>query len=482
MKICLIYPRTINLDFFPLGIGYIAGVLEEKGHEVYLFDATREDNFTDTLKGIRPGLIGISVTTPAAGLTNYFINNIKNILPHTPIVCGGIHPSVFKEQFLKEMGIDFVIYGEGENTISELCEKLQNPDGDISAIQGLIYRRNGSVYKNQPRALISDLDTIAFPARHKVNFKRYLCPPGVIRGVWLERSTNIMTSRGCYGECVYCSSNYLFERKIRRRSVDNVIKEIELLANNYNIDGLFIMDDTFLINKKWIFEFVEKLKTKKFKIKWTCYGRVDSVSEDMLKAIKEAGCIQVEFGVESCSNRILTEIKKGTNVDQIRNAFEIARKSKLRTLGNFMIGFPTETVEEIEETINISKAINPDFATCYYATPYPGSEFYEYSVKENLILERDFSKWYVRDSNIWKSDIPWDKLQYLRRKFLRNFRRKNIYFFIRNYRYLFKLLLLLLKNPYALYLALRDSLIRYRCIDDFLYSFMSYNNQKGAKK
>jgi radical SAM superfamily enzyme YgiQ (UPF0313 family) len=242
------------------------------------------------------------------------------------------------------------------------------------------------------------------------------------------------------------------------------------------------MDDTFLIDRKWIAEFSEVFKKKKFGIKWSCYGRADTVSKEMFKMIKDAGCIQVEFGVESGSDRVLSYIKKGMTINDIKRVFSLAKGSGLRTLGMFMMGFPTETKEEVEETIRKAKEINPDFATCYYATPYPGSEFYEYVRKNGLITDNDYSNWYVRNVGIWKADLPWSQLVKLHVKFLKTFRVKNTYFFIKNYRFLFRLLVLVLSDPSACVSAFKDVIFKYKCFDEFLYSFLAHRRKNVVNK
>jgi anaerobic magnesium-protoporphyrin IX monomethyl ester cyclase len=262
--------------------------------------------------------------------------------------------------------------------------------------------RNGKIIINPPRKLIENLDSLPFPARELVNYNTYLQPPGLIRGIWTNRCGNITTSRGCPGRCTYCGVNYLWGDTYRRRSVDNVLEEIDLMVSKYDLDGLYFMDDTFLMGSKWIEEFSEKFITRKYDFKWACYGRVDTVNEGMLKAVKRAGCVQVEYGIESCSERVLNKIKKRTNFKQISESIKMTKDIGIRALGSFIFGFPDDSIADLKETITSSSKIGLDFVTCYFATPYPGSEFYEQAVKENRILEHNMSNWYVRNNNIWK--------------------------------------------------------------------------------
>ena len=474
-KVCLIYPRDINLNFFPLGIGYVAASLIKNNHDVTLLDiAERDLNLLNKLKVHKPDIVGISIVTPQLKLAEMAINRIKNVMPDVPIVAGGIHPSYFKDEFLSEFNVDYVVYGEGEGTMCELCESLKHDSGNLSHIYGLVFKdRNGKIIINPPRKLIENLDSLPFPARELVNYNTYLQPPGLIRGIWTNRCGNITTSRGCPGRCTYCGVNYLWGDTYRRRSVDNVLEEIDLMVSKYDLDGLYFMDDTFLMGSKWIEEFSEKFITRKYDFKWACYGRVDTVNEGMLKAVKRAGCVQVEYGIESCSERVLNKIKKRTNFKQISESIKMTKDIGIRALGSFIFGFPDDSIADLKETITSSSKIGLDFVTCYFATPYPGSEFYEQAVKENRILEHNMSNWYVRNNNIWKVKLDQETLLAYRNMFLKTHRYNNILFFLKNPGFLIKLLLFMLKNYNALLKSVAR-IIKERCFDDFGYYFYTY--------
>lgn len=480
-NVCLIYPRDINLNFFPLGVGYVASYLREKNHTVTLLDLSESDiHLLEKLKGRKIDVVGLSITTPQLGLTDKIIALLKKIIPKTPIVAGGIHPSYYKDKFLEEHSVDYVIYGEGEITMNELCNALESNDTNFSGINGLIFRDNETVRINPPRELIPDMNILPFPARDLVNYETYLQPPGLIRGIWTNRCGNITTSRGCPGRCTFCGVNYLWECKFRRRTVDNVIQEIDLLVDKYNIDGLYFMDDTFLMNKRWIEEFTEKYLNKNYKLKMTCYGRVDTVNEDILKAIKKTGMLQVEYGIESCSERVLGRIKKKTDIRQIKKAIKMTKDVGIRALGSFIFGFPEDNEEDLQASIDIASELNLDFTTCYFATPYPASELYEQAISEDRIIENDMSRWYVRNNNIWIVNLDKDTLNNYRQKFLKKCRYRNILYFIKNPFYFLKLSLFMLENYNALFKSMRDSFSA-RCFDDFGYYFYThiFNNSKN---
>ncbi len=470
-KACLIYPRDLNLNFFPLGLGYVGSFLKEKGHAVTFLDITKHEvGLLSRLKSNPPDIAGLSVTTPQLSLARTVIRNIRALFPKTKIVAGGIHPSYFKERFIRENNVDFVVYGEGEITMDELCRSI--PGGDFSRIKGLIYKEGDRIIVNPPRELVSDLDTLPPPLREAVNYETYLRPPGLIRGLWTKRSANLATSRGCPGRCTYCGVNYLWGTKYRRRSTDNVLKEIDVLVDRYHVDGLYFMDDTFLMNEQWIREFCEKLKKRRYRLTWSCYGRIDTVTPGMLGAIREAGCVQVEYGIESCSDRVLAAIDKKVNVLRIKDVVRMTKKAGLRVLGSFVMGLPEEDENDLEKSIGTASALNLDFVTCYFATPYPGSQLFERAVAENRIVETDLSRWYIRNAGIWRVNLDPDTLARYRSRFLKKYRLRNVLFFVKKPVFIIRVLFLLAANVGALSRAIFDSL-KIRSLDDLGYFFYS---------
>lgn len=471
-KVCLIYPRDLNLDFFPLGIGYVASSLIKNNHDVTLLDIKENDiPLLDRLRELKPDIVGISITTPQLKLARMAVNRIRQVISGVPIVAGGIHPSYFKSIFLSEFDIDYVIYGEGEVTMCQLCEAIKSDSYSLASINGLIFKdKNGKIIVNPPRDLIKDLNSIPFPARQLVNYQTYLQPPGLIRGIWTNKCGNITTSRGCPGRCTFCGVNYLYGNTYRRRSVENVLEEIDLMVSEYVIDGLYFMDDTFLMDTKWVEEFTEKFIARKYNLKWSCYGRVDTVNEKMLKAIKKAGCVQTEYGIESCSESVLKCIKKRTSFEQIAKAVKMTKDNGLRALGSFIFGFPDDSEEDLAQTIALAAKVKLDFLTCYIATPYPGSELYEQAVKENRVLEPDMSNWYVRNSGIWKVNLDEKTILKYRNILLKSYRYRNTLFFLKNPVFLLKLCGFMLKNYKALFKSLSLA-IKEKCFDDLGYYF-----------
>ncbi len=474
MKIYLLFPRRFAIIFPPLGLFYIAAALEKAGHQVKIKDLFPNSDYDKTIeevKNYQPDWVGVSITTYQFPIAAELISKIKQNIKNTRIVCGGVHATLFSREIIENLDVDFVICGEGELTVVDLCEAISN-NKDFKNIKGLAYNQNGKAIINQPRELIEDLDQVPFPARHLVNFNSYLRPPGVMRGIWMKRGTTIMATRGCPGACTFCGSKIMFGRRIRRRSVANVIEELKLLKENYNIDGLYFVDDTLLANKVWLLEFLEEFCKLNYNLAWGCLSRVNNIDEEIAQALAKAGCKQLEFGVESGSQKVLKNLKKGTTVEQAINAFKIAKKYKIRPSGSFMVGSPGETYEDIDLTYKIVKKLKPAFVTFFYITPYPGTELYDYAKKNNYLKTEDFSKFEVREPGILEINFKKDELVRIRRKLQNSFMLTNIFSYLKNPRFMWNLLIFLIKNFKITFNALK-AFMRTGVFDDLTFGIFS---------
>lgn len=237
------------------------------------------------------------------------------------------------------------------------------------------------------RGYIEDLDSLPFPARHLLPMDKYK-----ILGRKLT-VIHVISSRGCPFQCTFCSSSALCGKRFRARSVENILDEIEEAAEKYKTRHIEFIDDTFTLNRRRIVEFCEEVKKRGLDISWCCSSRVDTIDEDLMKKMKEAGCFIIFFGVESASQRTLDLIGKGITVDRAVKAINWAKKAGIEVLASFVIGFPWETRRDMKETIRFAVKLKPDFAEFSVATPYPGTALYEMAEKEGLIEVRDWSKY-----------------------------------------------------------------------------------------
>lgn len=397
MRATMLNPKVEDVTTMPLGMLYIGATLERDGHTVNAFDPLPTINDTKVIKKLvkwNPDIVGITATTAQMGRALTFSRLIKEMNPNILTVFGGYHVTAHPLEVLKENSVDFVVRNEGEFTMAELCEKLEKKHPDLAAVDGIGYKVKGQLKMNKPRKLIENLDEIPHPARHLLPAEWYLQPPGKIRGYWLERSCTMMASRGCPYFCSFCGSNAVFGRTPRYRSAENVIEEIKLLQEQYKVEGVWFADDEFTINEKWCKEFCDKLAAERLDFVWSCQARVNHGDRTLLESMKKSGCVQIDYGVESGSQKVLNSLRKGTTPQMIREKFKLTKDVGIRTGASHVLGAPGETWDDLKMTYQQVQDIKPHFADFYFLTPLPGSEFYDQAVRNDWIPKTPYSdKW-----------------------------------------------------------------------------------------
>jgi len=309
----------------------------------------------------------------------------KEFNPNILTVIGGPLISSDGERIIKNQYMDVAVQGEGEITFLELIKSFEEEIG-FRDIKGAIYKEGNKVIKNPPRELIQDLDSLPFPARHLLDMEWYSKKNSMIRGCWM-RTTSLMGARGCPFKCIFCASPKTLGNSVRLRSPDNVLDEIEELISKYKIEAIKATEDVFTHDIKWVNEFCDKIIERKLDIKWDCQSRVNAsaINLETLKKMRKAGCIQVEFGVESGSQKVLNTIKKGVVIEQTIEAFDLCREAGIRSMANFIIGHPYETYEDIEKTKQLARRIKADYPEFFISTPLPGTEMYEMAEKNGWL-------------------------------------------------------------------------------------------------
>jgi magnesium-protoporphyrin IX monomethyl ester (oxidative) cyclase len=332
MKVLLIHTKFNYKSYDPpLGLLYIVAVLKQNNINVKILDTSFKGSLNEVFYEIEkysPDVIGIysmTIDMDYAIKISKFAKE-KNVIS----VIGGPHATMLPYETIKYF--DFVVRGEGEFTFLELIKALESKK-DLREINGIIFKRNDKVIENKLREPIKNLDSLPFPARELIEIEKY-----INLFYWLDeidinlRGTSLITSRGCPYNCAFCQPTLrkLFGERIRFRSVDNVIKEIEILISDYKINALHFYDDTFTFNKKWIREFCNKIK--RYDVLWDCSTRVDQVNKEILREMYRAGCRKIEFGVESGSQRILNNIlRKGITFKQAEKAIKEAKEVEILT-------------------------------------------------------------------------------------------------------------------------------------------------------
>ena len=460
MRITLIRPRTGNTFDPPLGLMILSACARQAGYTVQILDPNADDDsFIDAMRLFRPDLIGYSLLTTQVSRARSMQPLIRHNFPGIPSVAGGIHPTALPEWTLRQLDIDYAVRGEGEFSFLHLLDALASGT-DPAGLPGLAVLRDGRLVEGPPPPFIENLDSIPLPDRDSVDFRRYLRPPGNIRGKYLKRATSIITSRGCPFGCTFCSSHGVFGRTVRRRSVGHVMQEIHGLMKDYDIDGLWFLDDTLLESPDWLQELCAEMK--KTGLPWACQAHVRRADEHLFRMMKDAGCCQLEFGVESGSPAVLRRLKKGSTPDDVRRSFAICHRIGIRTLANFMIGVPGETVEDTEMSFRLAREIRPDHVVVTFVTPLPGSELFTESLEKGWLPSiPDFSSdWIIRQTENPAVALAMDAetMKRLRKKFDNAFLWSNIREYFRYPEFVLDVLRHMLLHPRRYWRGIRRAL------------------------
>jgi len=411
MKILLIKPpfseiygqfQSAATEYPPMGLMYVAAVLEKAKHDVKIVDMpaerVSEDGLGKILADFRPELVGITVVTPTVNYS-FKLAELAKKTAGCMVAMGGIHPTTMPGEVIANGSVDFVVRGEGEYTFLELAKILESKNDDLKKCLGLTWKHEKKIVHNADRTMIEDLDELPFPSRRLVNLKNYHYVDAKA-----EPMTTVMTSRGCPGQCIYCDSKHLFGCKFRPRSAKNVADEIELLVNELKIREIHFLDDTFTLNRQRVEEICAEIKKRKLKFVWTCPNgvRVDTITKELLQTMKDAGCYGLAFGVESGDQQILNNVRKGTTLEKIREAFMLCKEVGLETWGFFMFGLPGETEATIKKTIDFAIELDPDVAKFHITVPYPGTELYKQWEAAGYLKEKDWSKYGIHVEPIFE--------------------------------------------------------------------------------
>ncbi|MFH1751766.1 MAG: radical SAM protein [archaeon] len=418
MKLLLINPGYYKLLQLPLSLASIAAFVREKGnHEVKVVDENVGQKLSN-FKDFKPDLVGITSATPLFVDALRCANESKKLFPNALTIIGGIHVTSLPEHTMQNYSeFDFGVVGEGEQTVLELCNHFQEKGKlskeELTGINGLVFKKEGKIIRTPKRELIQNLDDIPIPARDLFEMKEfYTQPRAVIRGI-MKRTIQIMSSRGCPYDCAFCASARMWERKFRFHSPERVIKEIEHLIETYNISALFFVDDTFIANKDRVKRICDLMIERGInkRIVWSCQLRANLVDKEIVDKIKSAGCVQAEFGLESGNERVLSMIKgNSVTIKQNTEAIRICKEAGLRVLANFVVGNPSETREEIIDTLNFIKNNPLNFVHPHIATPFPGSRYWEIAKQQGKINENNVDWTRFQMSQVQNNVVVADKI------------------------------------------------------------------------
>lgn len=422
--------RSYASTQIPINLGYIAASLEQEGANVKVVDFCVnefvEADFISLLKEFNPAIVGFTGMTSSINFVRDIAKLIKQYDSNLLTVLGGVHISAIPKRTMDELPqIDLGVIGEGEETIKEIFW-LKVAGKPLEGIKGTVVRSGGKIEINPLRELIKNVDSIPFPARHLFDVKKYN-KSHVSRGFSRKylKIMELITTRGCPNQCIFCAGHISYGYALRARSYENITAEIDQLIKNYGTNHIAIQDDTFTLNKELVRRLCAYLKDKK--LSWDCNARVNTVDFELLKMMKDSGCKKISFGVESGSPRILKLIKKGITLEQVRAAFAASRKAGIRyTEGTFILGsHPSETEEEVKQTVDLIFELMPDFASLTIICPFPGTEVYRLMDEQKLLDENlDWSKFtFINNTPPFKrlEHLSAEQLVETQRKFLKTY-------------------------------------------------------------
>lgn len=387
------YHKEIEYRYPPLGLGYLASSLRNHFGKNYFEFKIINKRIQREIDIFKPDIVGISSVTQNYNFAKEYakIAKEKNI----SVIMGGVHISMLPESLTSDM--DIGIIGEGEQTIIDLM-KLFEEEGDfannkLGKIQGIIYWNERKIYKIEERELINPLDKIPFPDRSLLN---------------IEKHTYVFSSRGCPYRCSFCASSR-FWNKVRFFSAEYVVNEINELINTYKVNFISFYDDLFIANKQRLKEIVYLLKKEDIpnKVRFSCSCRANLINDDIVKLLKEMNIKSIGMGLESGCDRTLNYLKSGSvSVEDNKKAIRTIKNYRIAANASFVIGSPTETREEIQETLQFIKDNDLDFVDTYILTPFPGTPVWEYAKEKGLVSDdMDWSKLDVAFGSNYKKAI-----------------------------------------------------------------------------
>lgn len=375
---------------YPLGLAYLSSMLSKHSIEhvgVNLWERQlTPQQAIDQIDFAEYDVIGISAYSTQYRYLKELSLLLKKQYPRIPLLCGGPGPTFSTNIILRCTGVDVCVLAEGEITLVELLKNLH----DIGSVKGIAYMRERQVIFNLARQQIKELDSLPFPNREFFNFesvlherKRDIRSSCSEREYGEKRIATVIAGRGCPYRCTFCSKTF---SGLRLRSIDNIVEEIKVLMGRYGIDHISFNDELVLVNKKRTLELCEKFK--QLSITWDCQGRINNVDEEILKALKGSGCLEIGYGVESVSQEILDAMKKDIRAETIIPVVEMTRRMGIRPVIQYMFGYPGENDDTIRRTVEFFKAMDLPFMGSP-TTPIPGSALYDLCIENGRIKDEE---------------------------------------------------------------------------------------------
>lgn len=398
------YPFT-ECPTIPLGLTYIAAVLKDRGLEVDILDMVvykfSREKIINKIREYKPDIVGAGSVTMNYPHAKRILKLAKDEGATT--IIGGPHATFADREVLTEASwIDIVARRESDYTVLDIVKGRE-----LNNIDGLTYREDGEIIRNPDRALLMNLDELPFPARHLIPLSKYIA---------YQTGCSMVTGRGCPNRCIFCVGPKMTSRRMRFRDPKLCVDEMEEILD-YGFDEIIVEDDTFTVNKKHVFAICDEIISRGLKFKWSANARVNTVTEEMLEKMFEAGCIFIQYGVESGNPEILKTSKKGITLEQVREAVKIANEVGIGVLSSFIIGLPGETEETIKETMDFAKSLGTYYGY-HVLAPFPGTEVRERADELGIKILTD--NWLRYDANRAVTETEGASAEYMN-KIVRDF-------------------------------------------------------------
>jgi radical SAM superfamily enzyme YgiQ (UPF0313 family) len=452
MKVLLVSPINRTYVVMPnLGLGYLAAALRKDKHDVRILHCAKEKmdypGYVDFLRKYKFDMVGFQVFSYDLDSVKKHIEILKDINPSACIIAGGPHPSGAPYHTMEYLrGVDFAFQGEAEIGLSMLANKLSSgEDRDFNSIPGLVWRAENGFRANS-REYIKNLDELPFPSWDLMDPREY---PEAPHGAFARNFpvAPMIITRGCPFLCTFCAGHTIGGKSVRRRSVSNVVKEIEYLMDNYGVREFNIEDENFTLHKDLVEEFCNEILKRNLRISWNCPSgiRIDTLSAPLLALMEKSGCYSFGIGIESGSQKMLDLFKKNLTVEKIKSQMDLLGKTNIKTTGFFLLGYPGETLEDIIKTISFAKSLPLLRAQFNNFMPLPGSEAYELLERQGLLRDVEWKRFFVHDVTYIPEGLSHEKLRRLRQKaYLEFYIRPRVLFNIlkeiKSFRHLFYLI------------------------------------------
>ncbi|MDP8255613.1 MAG: radical SAM protein [Candidatus Alcyoniella australis] len=413
--------RWISYARPPLGIAYLAAALRRDlpGVEVTLMDEIvhrhEPDELLRIVAGLRPDLVGVSTVTPTVDTALRIAQGLRPLLPDALLVAGGPHSTVRPGDLLQSF--DAAVVGEGEQTIVELARRHLAGEA-LEGTPGAALLREGETIC-EPGGFIEPMDSIPFPARDLLPQQRYFhsYPYRVPRGIF----TTQFTSRGCPFNCAFCGSHTLWG-KLRTFSLDYVKAEIDHVVQEHGASLVFFDDDHFTADAQRALEICEHLERYGKRLRWICHSHLTALKPQMLEAMRRAGCVEIQVGVESGDDEILKSMGRPYKSSQVREVFADARKAGINLWATYILGFPGETRRTIRSTLDLALQTNPAYASFIVLLPFPGARVFDRMVSQGYLLHQDWKRYSWHFSPVFSlPDLSADDLVTERARCMRKF-------------------------------------------------------------